>query len=354
MSKEAKAPIDPNVRIPPAVVAASARATELSAQFSQDNLAKAAIEYENQSTAEKAGRDEPKPVPPPAQSSPTSESKATAPEAPPTPASAPPPHPPADWENRYNAMKGRYDSETKRLSTQVGDMQRLLAAMQSAPPQNTSQAQQPADTRFVTPKEEEEYGKEFLDVVGRRAQEIATAQNKELRFELDGLKKQVSGVHQTTLMNERDKLFSTLDHDIPNWRELNDSTEFHSWLRLPDAYSSVIRQELLMSAFNSNQVGRVAAFFRGFLADEAATRPVDPLPTPSAQAPSRLDLRTLAAPGRAKQAAANPPVEKPIVTRSEIAQFYADVNRGVYLGRDADKIVIEKQIFDAQREGRIR
>jgi hypothetical protein len=62
---------------------------------------------------------------------------------------------------------------------------------------------------------------------------------------------------------------------------------------------------------------------------------------------------TLAAPGRAKSAAAAAPAEKPFFTSAQITRFYADVNSGKYRGREADKAKLEAQIFDAQREGRI-
>ena len=76
------------------------------------------------------------------------------------------------------------------------------------------------------------------------------------------------------------------------------------------------------------------AFFNGFLAQEAALAPAIPgVPAPAAD--GKIPLDTLAAPGRAKTAAANAPVEKPSFTTAQIAQFYADSSRGKYRGREA-------------------
>jgi len=97
----------------------------------------------------------------------------------------------------------------------------------------------------------------------------------------------------------------------------------------------------------------VLAFFNGFLAQEAALAPA-PTVDPAPAADGKIPLSDLAAPGRAKTSAANAPVEKPTFTTAQIAQFYADSARGKYRGREAEYNRTEAQIFEAQREGRVR
>jgi hypothetical protein len=88
---------------------------------------------------------------------------------------------------------------------------------------------------------------------------------------------------------------------------------FHDWLKLPDSFTGAIRHKLLTAAYEQNQTPQVLAFFNGFLAQEAALAPVTPgAPAPAAD--GKIPLDTLAAPGRAKTAAANAPVEKPTFT----------------------------------------
>lgn len=70
---------------------------------------------------------------------------------------------------------------------------------------------------------------------------------------------------------------------------------------------------------------------------------------------AKVPLAKFAAPGRAKTAAGtSAPAEKPIITRAQIAAFYADIANGKYRGKDAEKAKLEATIFEAQREGRIR
>ena len=342
--------VDPNVKVPAAVRAAAARSEELAkSQHGQpEGEAPPATE-----TIE--------PVAPEAPAS--SDTKMSADPAPQTKERPAPaektPAPSADdnWEHRYNSMKGRYEraeQETRRLAGEISNLHRLLAEMQAS---QSAPAQ--ADTRFerlVTPEEEQDYGSEFLGVVGKKAKEELTPEIKSLKAQIAQLQGQLQGVAAQSQVSAREKMYQTLDTEVANWRELNSDSDFLSWLNLPDMYSGAIRKELLNAAYQRNDAARVAAFFKGFIADEAATNPASGYVERQAapESSKRPSLESLAAPGRAKTAAATAPVEKPYFTRAEISKFFSDVNRGQYRGRDQEKERIEKQIFDAQREGRIR
>ena len=149
-----------------------------------------------------------------------------------------------------------------------------------------------------------------------------------------------------------------LDHEIPNWREVNLSDEFKSWLALPDPFTGAIRHEQLKAAWDRNAVSQAKAFFKGFLAEEAATNPARGSQA-SARAPRpngspRPSLEDFAAPGRAKSAATgNVPAEKPVYTRAFISKFYTDVAAGRWKGRDDERRRIDADISAASIEGRI-
>lgn len=333
---------DPNVKIPPAVLAAAQRSEAL---FNQVNgvVDPAAAPAEPTAPAEPSA--EPAPVPEIAASL--------------APAAAPVPAGDVNWEHRYNSMKGRYDrsEQTVRdLTTTIGS---LRADMQSLKDQLATQvAEPPREMRaesLLTPAEVSEYGEEFLNVVGKKAREIASAEVGGLKDHIKSLESQLNGVGKTTLEQARSNLHATLDSKCPSWKEINVDDQFHAWLALPDAYSGAIRHDLLKAAYERNDSPRVLAFFQGFLSEEAAVAPAAVEPA-SVEQPNKVPLETLAAPGRAKTAAATPPApaEKPTFTRAQIAEFYAHKAAGKYRGRDADAQRIEDAIFDAQRNGRIR
>ena len=333
--------IDPNVKLPAAVMAAAQRS---------EDLLKAQTEPQGETPAEET----PAETPPEVTNSDTNFTKA-ADEAPQVKDVKAPSD--DNWEHRYNSMKGRFDQSqqnVQRLSQEVSQLHRLMAEMQA-----TQAAPAQADTRFerlVTPEEENDYGSEFLGVVGKKAKEELTPEIKALRAKIAELEGRVQGVTSSVVQDARQKMYNALDNDLPNWRELNSNPEFLSWLNLPDAYSGAIRKELLNAAYQRNDALRVAAFFKGFISDEAATNPagssLERGVSPKANKPS---LETLAAPGRAKTAApAGGPAEKPFFTTAQITQFYSAVNRGEFRGREDEQKQIEAQIFAAQREGRIR
>jgi hypothetical protein len=116
----------------------------------------------------------------------------------------------------------------------------------------------------------------------------------------------------------------------------------------------------LNAAFQRNDAQRVAAFFKGFISDEAATNPAGLQPANSVTSvgnttqPPKVSLEQFAAPGRAKTAAASAPAEKPVISRADISKFYADVQAGRYRGREQEKERFEALIFEASRDGRIR
>lgn len=343
--KESQLQIDPNLKLPPAVRAAAARADEL---FKQSQAA-AGITAEG---------NPPEPVVPPV--APTPE---PTPEPAPTPA---PPAPPAEptidpndqsWEQKAKSDRGRVvrlEERLRDMTEHVQNLQNVIATLQAAPPPQAT-APQPQAT-LLTDQEIEEYGKDMLSVVGKKAREEVAPLINAYEERIKGLEAQVQVTTATTSQQIQQKLLDTLDARLSSWREINTNEKFIDWLGLPDAYSGAIRMDMLKAAYAQGNAPRVLAFFNGFLAEEAAVAPAETQPDDGSTVKvAKVPLASLAAPGRAKTAAAAPaPTEKPIFTRAQIAKFYADVNAQVYRGRDADKNKLEAQIFEAQREGRIR
>lgn len=339
--------VDPSVKVPAAVARAAARAEELSrAQSGAPAETPAETPAENTETP-------PAEAPASADTTFTASVSAETPKAPDTKHSAPVSE--ESWEQRYKAMKGRFEreqGETRRLAEEIGNLHRMMAELQA-----TRNAPNP-ETQFsklVTPEEEYEYGQEFLGVVGKKAKEELVPEIKALEAKIAHLQGQLQGVTSQNKVTAQENMYRVLGEQVPNWKELNSNPEFLAWLNLPDAYSGAIRKELLNAAYSRGDASRVAAFFKGFISDEAVTNPAmasaERNVTPTSNKPS---LESMAAPGRAKTAAPSGPAEKPFFTRAELSQFYSDVQRGVYRGREAEKEQMEAKIFAAQREGRIR
>jgi hypothetical protein len=239
-------------------------------------------------------------------------------------------------------MKGHFD----RLQHQYNSMQDVVATLQArvADTPATAPVERP---RLVTPEEEQDYGEQLLSVVARRARE-------EMQPEIERLQSLVQQNVQVTAEQARSRMYSALDSSVPAWQQINAQKEFLDWLALPDVFSGARRMELLKAAFERNDATRVIAFFNGFLSDEAAVAP-QTQPSPAAvEQPQKVPLEKFAAPGGAKTAAPPAPVEKPIIATADITKFYSDVAAGHYRGREVEKDRLERMIFEAQAEGRIR
>jgi hypothetical protein len=285
-----------------------------------------------------------------------------------------------DWEHQFKSLKGRYDrteQDNKRLAGQIGDMQRLIAAI-SAPPAPQPQAQQQQEgsgVRFsgpitgrpkrVTEKEISDYGSDLIDVMGRRAMEVQDStllpELHALRNELNFVKQQVGGVRQTVEYDAQSRMYNQLDRELPSWKQVNSSPEFVNWLQMPDPLSGQIRHNLLAEAYNSQQGNRVMEFFRRFLTDQASYGPANgglqpgngALTAGSYATTPQVDLLSLAAPGRAKVGQTQVTPDKPTFTVAEIKQFYTDSANGKYAGREQEYNNIQQEIFAAGREGRV-
>jgi uncharacterized small protein (DUF1192 family) len=265
--------------------------------------------------------------------------------------------PPQDWEHAFKSMKGRYESSQnniRAMGEQMTAMQSEVARLQASTVATPNELQAAS---LLTPEETNEYGAEFLSVVGKKALEQLSPEMAALKKEIAELKGQRAGDTAAQSVNARNAMNTDLDNRLPTWRTVNVAPEFHSWLQLPDPFSGAIRHSLLSAAYEQNNTPRVLAFFNGFLAHEAALAPapVGGVPDTTEDNSGKIPLEAFAAPGRAKTSAApGAPVEKPTFTAAQISKFYADSSSGKYRGRDAEYARIDAQIIEAGREGRIR
>lgn len=348
---DAKAPIDESVVVPDAVKRAVARSNELHAQVYNTQVGDAPPV-------------EP-PVTPPGNPPPIMPAPAQAPTAPTVAADGQEPGEPqrsaqvdpTSWEARYWAMKGRFDqtsTQTRDLRERIVHLENLLADMETPAPVTMPAAQPPRELKFITDKDREDYGPEMIDLIERAARGIAETRINEQQAKIVELERQLGTVGQVVAKDATQKVLDQLDEKLPQWRGLNTAPEFLQWADLPDVYSGVKRIQLMRQAFEQHNAPRVLAFFKGYLAEQsAASAPATNGSTPPPIVPT-VRLEDLAAPGRVRPT--TPPTEsdRPVITGAQIKQFYEDVRRGRYNGREAEQKAIEAQIFQAQREGRLQ
>jgi hypothetical protein len=277
-------------------------------------------------------------------------------------------------ESEFRAMVGRFEKasqENRDLVNRVGEMQRLLATV-SSPATSQQSVNNFVPKRYVTPEDEKEWSKELVDMARRAAREVAEAELAPVRGEIQQVRQSLSGVQTHVAADARSQVYQALKERVPDWEAQNDDEGFKTWLAQIDPMYGTQRKAILMHAFDRGEASRVVATFERYQAELAASGPVqtgrsqpgngaessgsgnathsrsNPATTPA------VDLVSLAAPGRARPGQTQAPPDKPIVTGAEIAQFYSDVTRGKYAGRDDEYRLIESQIQEALRDGRVR
>ena len=322
--------------LPGAVVAQASRSDEMMRAMREGAPEQAAPQPQPQPQPEQAAP-QPQPQPEQAASQPQPQPEQAAPQPQPQPDLS------ADqWRQRYESMKGRVNAQAQRMDEMALELRALreeLAAARAPQPGRAPQS-------YITEEEAKDYGDEFLTVVGKKAREI-------LESEVAPLKEELIRVKQKVQMSDTERMQQYLDQNARNWRDTNYEPEFKTWLEQIDMFSGQKRWDMLKTAYAKNDGPRVAAFFTAYAQELAA---VTPRPAPSEPPAQKqpASLEAFAAPGRPMSAAPARPADEPeIVSRAQIAKFYADKNAGKFRGREKEADAIERRIFKATEEGRI-
>lgn len=263
------------------------------------------------------------------------------------------------YEQRWRSLQGMYNADTTRLRAEntqlnqrVTQLEQLIASL-SAPSQAPA-AQTVAD-RLITDKDVEEYG-DSIEVMRRAAREEVTGTQREIA----DLKKviaqlqanivpKVDSVVQRQALNAEQAFWSDLTAQVPDWREINADQQFHSWLLEVDPLAGVPRQSFLDAAQGQLDANRVAGFFKTWQSLSGNSVAQQTRNTATTQLEKQI------APGRGRTSAAvTTGGETKVYSRGDVAKFFDDVRKGLYKGREQERDRIERDIFAAQRDGRIR
>lgn len=268
------------------------------------------------------------------------------------------------WEQRYKVLQGKYNAEVPRLQRQLNaanaaqdDLRGQVEELQKALLKPEKSEEQPKSSSLLKQEEIDDYGEDMIDVVKRAAREEFQPYIEQLEQRNAQLESLLGGMQQQTVANVRQQMLSDLDSDpeVRNWREINSDPQFLAWLENVDPYVGQPRMDLLRRAFEENRTAQVKAFFKGFLDENAALTPGR---EQASAATPQVNLETLVAPGTATGGdtarAQQEDGAKPTYTEQDIQKFYRDVQKGVYRDDPKTRERIERDIFAAQRENRIR
>ena len=172
---------------------------------------------------------------------------------------------------------------------------------------------------WLTQKDVEDYGHDVLDLAQRAALHAVSPDLARLEHQNEALSQQLAA-------EQRRGLYQTLDAQLPNWKEVDNSPQWRQWLLFSDPLNGRPRQSLLNDAIAKGETGRVLSFFRGFLA-EADQQP------------------------QGQQHASSAPTGKRTYARADITRYSDAYRRGRISEADYQKISAD--IHAAVKEGRI-
>tara|TARA_R100001460_G_scaffold83849_2_gene124795 strand:- start:844 stop:1887 length:1044 start_codon:yes stop_codon:yes gene_type:complete len=259
------------------------------------------------------------------------------------------------WEQKYKTLQGMYNKEVpslnaqnRELNSRVSQLETLLGDLNK---QETPVQETPVE-KLITEDDVKEYG-DSIDVMRRAAKEEVAGQlgrvaqlEKELAA-LKGVVPQVQQVQQQQKTSSEKQFWDDLNREVPNWNEVNSDPDFQSWLLEVDPLTGISRQTYLEDAQRKQDAGRVVNFFNTFAkvsGKDTSAR--------EKSATQSAELEKQVAPGRGR---AGQPVSNNAKTYSpkDIEKFFKDVRTGKYKGREDERSRMERDIFAAQREGRI-
>jgi hypothetical protein len=326
--------------IPDAVRRASARADELAREAGVANVPPLEDNGENTTVVNDA-QAQFELTPPP------DETQAPQPQA----------QPQTDWEQRYNTLQGKYNTELPELRGQLRSMQDMLATIQSQrAPETTFERPRPSQLpEAAIPQEDiESYGEDLINGVQRWSEAKITPKMAELERRLAMVE---GGNQQLQSYTAQQSVDQALNRVVPDCDVINHDPNFIQWLSQVDMLSGQTRKSMIDHAYSSGDANRTIAFFRAYKNEQTVTGQ-----TPGTQSfqtdnsAERLPLAELAVPGRGTSVPSPAPgaPERRIWTASQVNAFYRSKQRGQWAGREAEADRVERDIIAAPAEGRFR
>lgn len=250
------------------------------------------------------------------------------------------------WEARYRSLQGRWNAEVPRLQAEIKQLTAQFNTVTSKLEAMERVKVEPE--RLVTDNDVEAFGSDLIDVIERKAREVASSmvgtEMVELKARNAELEQMLSGVSERQVSNDRRAFFAELERLVPDYEATNVDPGFLDWLAEVDPLSGMARQEYLTAAYQHFDIGRTAALFNTYRQ----------LTAPAPQPPARK-LERQVAPGTSKvSTAVTQNASEKMWSQAEIEGFYRDVQRGFYRGNEAELARIEAEIDSAVAEGRIR
>jgi len=261
------------------------------------------------------------------------------------------------WRQRYFGLQGVFNAQVPALQQQVKDLAARLAAAEAQARQPTPTAAEKTATPRVTEKDVEAFGSDLIDVIDRKAQEVVERQATayegriaELEQALAKANAQLGNVTQTQVQNSKERFFAHLDSKVPNWNEVQGTSEAQEWLGTKVPGTQWTWDDVLKDAAANHDGTRAVEVFNQLLKAYPQFAP----PAGNTKSGSR-ELQRQVAPAKSSSASApSPSGTKRIFTAAEFGSEMDKVIRLNMQGKYDEAKRIESELNAAMADGRIR
>jgi len=264
-------------------------------------------------------------------------------------------------DQKYKTLQGMYNAEIPRLhagkrelANRVSQLEQLLSTAANKPEPIPVKLEEPQV--LITEQDIEDYG-DSIDVMRRVSKEESNVSNsritqlegviQQLQSNFNGVIPRVEQLAQQQNQSTEHSFWSQLESNVPNWRDINVDPDFQNWLLSIDPLTGISRQTYLEDAQSNFDVQRVSNFFSTWGENNGKPQ------AQQVKANSQSQLEKQVSPGKSKSTGIPTSTSDQTYTPADISQFYNDVKRGNYKGQGKERARIERDIFAAQRDGRI-
>jgi hypothetical protein len=251
------------------------------------------------------------------------------------------------WEHKYKVLQGKYNAEVPRLQKDLKNitkekeqlLNRLSVLEQVVSNMNSNvQPNAPQKTSESEVEEEDEELKTLQEAYPEVYNSVVKLLDKKVKQEIAPKLDTIS----------KDTFAAKLSSYVPNWEVLNTDPDFVSWLQEVDPLSGYTRHQLLLTAYQNQDVTKVANFFKVY-ENTVQKNQLEETPTVENTPIVSEASRNVAPTHREKATSGN--ISKKIFKQSEIEDFYKKASLGKIKGEAKTKQ--EAAIVQAVMEGRI-
>lgn len=257
-----------------------------------------------------------------------------------------------NWQQKYKSLQGMYNADVPRLNSQnrdlnsrVSQLEQLLSSVDDKPAVTPVKSE-----KLITDEDVKEYG-ESITIMRKAAREEISQEIAQLQQQLGQIQSVVPQVQQVQAQQKKSNeqtFWSTIANEVPNWTDINKNEAFQAWLLEVDPLTGINRQTYLEDAQKNLDANRVVSFFRTWEGEFGMTKDAQVDRTTQ-----QSQLQKQVSPGKSRNNGAKHSGQPKTYTNADIKNFFTDVRKGKYKGRDDERAKIERDIFAAQQEGRI-